>query len=49
MAGNGQDELLSALSGEELVSHSMLAVQCTAIGENVTSFRISIVLLSEPE
>ena len=49
MAGNGQDELLSALSGEELVSNSMVVVQGTAIGEKGPSFRRSIGLLSAPE
>ena len=49
VAGNGQGELLSALSGEELVSHSMLAIQGAAIGEKGPSFRRSIGLLSAPE
>jgi general nucleoside transport system ATP-binding protein len=49
VAGNGQDELLSALSGEELVSNSMVVIQGTAIGEKGPSFRRSIGLLSAPE
>ncbi len=49
VAGNGQDELLSALSGEELVSHSMVSAQGTAIGQKGPSFRRTLGLMSAPE
>jgi simple sugar transport system ATP-binding protein len=49
VAGNGQDEFLAALSGEELVSHSMVALQGTAIGQKGPSFRRSLGLMSAPE
>ena len=49
VAGNGQDELLSALSGEELVSQSMVAFQGNRIGQKGPSYRRSLGLMSAPE
>lgn len=49
VAGNGQDELLSALSGEELVFNTMVAVQGSAIGQKGPSFRRSLGLMTAPE
>jgi simple sugar transport system ATP-binding protein len=49
VAGNGQDELLSALSGEQLVSGAMVSLNGEAIGQKGPSFRRSFGLLSAPE
>lgn len=49
VAGNGQDELLSALSGEQLVSGAMVSLNGEAIGQKGPSFRRSSGIMSAPE
>ena len=49
VAGNGQDELLAAFSGESIVSNTMIELQGKPIGEKGPSYRRSSGLFCAPE
>jgi len=49
VAGNGQDEILAALSGEERVATDMIVLDGTGIGQAEPNARRKLGLLSAPE
>jgi len=49
VAGNGQDELLAAISGEAKTSHGAVTVKGTSVGELTPNERRKLAILAAPE